>query len=1127
MKKFTNTIGIYHSWRQLLLKMKLTITILLIGFLSVSASSYSQNAKLDLSMKNNSIVELFREIEEQSDFYFFFQKEELNDLDKVSVNFKNAKVTDILDEVLDGTSLNYKIVDHYIIVHRNKDKVMNGVTAGMQQKSVTGVVTDEHGEPLPGATVLIKGTSNGTVTKFDGGYRINGVNAKTVLQFSFIGMETKEVIVGSQSVIDVTLSEDAIGIEEVVAVGYGGMKKRDLAGSIGSVKAEQIESKALSNVSEALAGRVAGVQISSNDGRPGGGMNVRIRGMNSINGSSSPLYVVDDIIGVDPSTIDPSEIKSVEILKDASSTAIYGSQGANGVIIITTNKFGKDVRNEINVDYSLGISEVYRTFDMLNGSEYYQMMDAINPWSKYYKNWAEKYKDVEGVNWQDEILELGQKNNVRVSASGNSGKTQYYISGGYNDEKGVVKYTGYDRLNLKMNGQHKFSDKIAVRSSFDFSKQHYYGDGVSGTYGVYLNALKYAPHDPYVDIKESEFGLDDEGKPIKTRINPIVHLQNVQNDRYQYSYRLNGELEYKALKWVKFIFRGAMSSGQSRNENFQSVKTVNGSFYNGTADLRTSKYEGYMNDNLVFLDPKLGENHRLSAMFGFTQQGSESSGFSVRSASFVNDVLGVWGLPSGEDIGNPRVDKSEWTLHSFIGRLSYTFKERLLVTTTFRADGSSKFGAGNKWGHFPSIALGYRLNEVKAIKDLKVFSNLKLRASYGINGSQGIPPYGSLGKYSYENYTFDNAKQTTGVRSSSLENPALKWEKTAQTDIGLEVGLMKGKLNLELDYYHKKTSDLLYKVSMPYTSGYDGFLDNIGELENEGFEFSLNSQNIKKKDFSWHTSFNISFNKNEVKKLNDESTYKIIDSPWDYTKNEFIIRVGDPIGQMYGYVWDGVYGLEDFNYDPLKESYSIKGNVPVYAGTIYPGSVKFKDMNGDGIVDDKDKIVIGESNPDFFGGVSNSFSYKGLKLNIHFTYQYGGNVFNMTRLQLEELGGGGNKLHSTKQYWRLDNQDTTMPAAGLQYQGPSRVVSSRYIEDASYLKLKTVSLAYTIPKKISKKMHMKHLEFSLSGVNLWTLTDYSGADPEASTSGGTMTKGIDNGTYPTARIAIFSVKAKF
>ena len=1127
MKKNRCMHGLGPCVLKMLRIMKLSVLMMLISVTGAFASEmYSQTTKLSLKVEAVSLEDFLIKIENMSEFRFFYTGK--IDVDKkVSGEFKNQIITDILDGIKEEAGINYEVMGRQVILSPNNAE--NAIKSIQQQKNITGMVTDETGEPLPGVNVYEKSNpQKGVITGGDGSYSITVSSADAVLVYSFIGMDTQEIIVGSKTVIDVEMTSGAIKLDEVVAIGYGQMKRRDLAGSIASVRAEDIDVNSQSSITDALAGRAAGVQITSNDGSPGGKFNIRIRGVNSINGSSDPLYVVDDIIGVDPSTIDPAEIKSIEVLKDASATAIYGSQGANGVIIMTTNNFGLKAHSEINASYTHGVSKVTRQYDMLNGGEYYKMGDLINPWSLYFGGWAEKYPDVEGVNWQDEIMQVGSRDDLRVSASGNSGKTQYYLSGGYNSEKGIVKETGYDRLNFKVNGQHTFSPKVTVRSSFDISNQHRYGDGVNGMYGIYLTALKASPHSAYGDVKDLPFGLDENGNPIKTSLNPLVHLENLDNDTYTNNYRLNAEVEYKPLAWMKFVIRGSKNDVYTKQELFEGANTINGSWLNGQARLSSSTGKGYSNDNLVFIDPKLGEKHKLSTMLGFTQQGYEYTSLNVSSSNFANDVLGVWGLPSGADQKIPRVDKYDWRLHSVIGRLSYGYNNRLNATVTFRGDGSSKFGEGNKWGWFPSAALAYRLSELDFIKNLNVFSNFKVRASYGVNGSQGIQPYGSLAKYALENYTFDNAQQSVGVYASALANPDLKWEKTAQTDLGVEIGLFNGRLNLEADYYIKKTSDLLYAMSMPLTSGYNSYITNIGEVENRGFEFSLIANVLKSGDFNWSTNFNIAFNKNKVLKLNGETAYKIIDSPWDYTQNEFLLQVGNPIGEMYGYVWEGLYQLDDFNYDPIKEAYTVKGNVPVHDGIIVPGGAKYKDINGDGVVNDGDRTVIGNGNPDFFGGFSNSFSYKGLKLDVLFTYSYGAEVFNMTRLELQQMGAaGGNKSRDVLDYWTVDNHDASFPAPGIDAMGPVRQVSTRYIEDASYLRLKTLSLSYSLPKSMLDNVFVKDLELAASATNLWTLTDYTGSNPEASTSGYPLTKGIEYGTYPTAKSVNLTMKLKF
>ena len=542
--------------------------------------------------------------------------------------------------------------------------------------------------------------------------------------------------------------------------------------------------------------------------------------------------------------------------------------------------------------------------------------------------------------------------------------------------------------------------------------------------------------------------------------------------------------------------------------------------------MKSQRDDKLINDNLLYYDPKLGKGNKLNAMVGFTQQQYIQTNLTNSSSGFTNEVLGVYGLPSGSDHSLPILTKEKSTLNSLIGRVNYSYKDKYLFTSTYRADESSKFGAGNKWAYFPSASLAWRAGEEQFIKKIAAISNLKTRVSYGYNGSQGIKPYTSLSRYGAANYTLDNAL-TIGIAPSSLPNEKLKWETTKQLDVGLELGLFNNRVSATFDYYHKKTTDLLLNVSIPATTGFSEFLMNFGSVENKGVELAVNIIPIRKNDFEWNIDFNISRNQNKVIKLSGDNTYKLLDAPWDgRIVNEYILKEGEPIGSMYGYVFDGLYQLDDFIYNVQEGPYELKGNVPKLAGkTAYgPGHVKYKDINGDGVVDTNDRTIIGNSNPELYGGFGNTLKYKNITLNMFFTFQYNADVINANKVYLEYLAGAENNMATVLDYWTLENQNTNMPTPGIDAAGPW-MMSDRYIEDASFLRLKTISMSYKFPSKLIKWSKLKSLSVELAAKNLLTFTNYSGSDPEVTATGSTVTKGVDFANYPVPRTYVISIKA--
>lgn len=1011
----------------------------------------------------------------------------------------------------------------------NQEKINENQSQNEKNITITGQVTDQKGLPIPGVNIYEEtNPSNGVISDMNGNYSIRVKSKKSIITYSFIGHQIQKIQVLEKTIINLTLVEEYINLDEVVAIGYGVTTKRDLTGSVASLKADNIENTVINNVAEALSGKLAGVQVSTPDGAPGGGVNIQIRGINSINGSSEPLYVVDNFIGVDPSSIDPSEITNIEVLKDASASAIYGSLGANGVIIITTSNLSKKTKSAINFSATYGINQVIKKFDVLDGGEYYQMLKLKVPDYELFNEWAEKYKNEKGINWQDEALRKACYQTYNFSANGTSGDTKYYTSFSYTNQDGVLINTGYKKFTATMRGENQFNKIIKLKTGFNYSNEKQSGLTQSGRYGAYYSLLYQRPHFGDQDLKNTDIFYEPDGTPIDGGINPIKNLQNVNRNNLKQTFRGDIEVSFRILPSLSFVTKLANSWIFEDLDEFKGLSTIDGSFKKGIATLGKTKTTRLINDNLLNFEPKISVDHKVKAMVGFSQQELNQEYIKNQSSGFENEVLGPWGLPNGNDTKLPDVDKSKWALNSFIGRINYSYKDKYLLTTTFRADGSSKFGSGNKWGYFPSLSFGWRIGEEKIVKQIKSISNLKLRTSYGLNGNQGIPCYASLSRYSSANYTLDNGL-TIGIAPSSIPNEKLKWEKTKQLDIGLELGLFNNRISTTFDYYHKKTEDLLLNVSIPATTGFDEMLMNFGSLKNEGIELAVNLIAIRKKDFQWDINFNISKNKNKIVKLSDENSYKLLDPTWDdRIQDEFILKEGYPIGSMYGYVFDGLYQLNDFLYDNQEGPYELKGNIPQMAGktTYNPGDVKYKDINGDGVVNASDRTIIGNSTPELFGGFGSSFTYKNFTLNAFFTWQYNADILNGNRLYMERLAGRNNNFKSVLDYWTLDNQNTNIPAPGIEAAGPW-VMSNRYIEDASFVRLKTLSLKYNLPKKLLKTGKFKSLSVEFAAKNLLTFTGYDGTDPEATAVGNILSKGIDFGTYPMPRTYVMSLKASF
>lgn len=1037
-------------------------------------------------------------------------------------------------------------------------------------RTISGRVSDASNVPLAGVAIKAKAFNVSTMTNDKGLYTISiKTNSPVELEFSYMGFETRVVTIQPKTALfNMVLNESINQLDDVVVIGYGEVKRRDLTGSVGSVDMADITKAPVVSFEDALAGRVAGVQVGSADGQPGGGSNIIIRGGNSITQSNAPLYVIDGfpMETPDANSINPEEIESIEVLKDASATAIYGARGANGVIMITT-KQGKVGAPVVSYNNWVALQSPINDIPVMSAYEFVKYQKELNPTianSIYFSDGKteDSYKNVQGIDWYDLLIQKAVMNNHNLSVRGGTATTKYSLSGSFLNQDGIVINSGFRRYQGRFQIDQKLGKKVNIGINTNYSNTlrrgqiaNITGDdltsassGNSSTYLMY-GAWGFRPVSGRSD--ESEFISDpfDDAVTSDTdlRVNPVLNINNTLNNNYGKSLSTNAYLKYSFLNYFKLDIRGGLYENDSRLDRFNNSKTaagnpltLYGSTYGINGSIQNSTTTRLLNENLLTYQRIYNKTHKVNVLGGFTMQRNSSSIDGYTSIKLPNESLGMGGLRQGTVLDKLSA-MSYSTMVSFLGRMEYGFKSKYLLTVSFRRDGSSKFSPENRWGNFPSAAIAWNLGEEDFIKNLNVLSSTKLRASYGITGNNRVSDFAYLSVLQQEvgansantrsGYYFGN-EYLQGTVPTVVGNENLKWERTANLDIGLDIGLLKERIRFTADYYHKKTSDLLLNASLASSTGYLNAFRNIGIVENKGLEFTLNTVNIKNRKFEWTSNFNIAFNQNKIVELNgDEPSLLTRVTTWNSNFNNAIPYIAIPgreVSLFYGYVFDGLYQLSDFNQLP-NGSYELKGDVPnngLVAANIKPGYIKYKDLNGDGKVDANDQTIIGNPVPIHIGGFSNNFRYANFDLNVFLQWSYGNDVLNANRIIFEGAEGRQylNMFKTYEDRWSLDNQNTLLPVAGGY--GPN-VFSDRTIEDGSFLRLKTVSLGYSLPVDLLKKWAIRTIRLSVSAQNLVTWTKYSGFDPEVSVRHSALTPGFDWSSYPRARIISAGLNVTF
>lgn len=1028
---------------------------------------------------------------------------------------------------------------------------------GQNTISVVGTVTDEKGESLPGVSVLVKGISKGTITDVNGKFAISLSGSANVLVFSYIGYESKEMKATAGKPMLITLKEDSKSLNEVMVIGYQDVRKKDLTGSVAKANITDMLKAPVSSFDQALGGRVAGVNVSSSEGTPGGTMNIVIRGNNSISQSNSPLYVIDGFPVEDPTVgaaINPNDIESIDVLKDASSTAIYGARGANGVIIITTKK-GVAGAPKVTYDGSYGVQRVIHKIPMMDAYEFVRLQNEIDPVATtaatgYLGTYNGKtytlddYRNIKQFNWQDMILRDAPQQNHSISLTGGTSDVRYTASLSYYSQDGVVIKSNYNRVQGRL-GVTIRQNKLSINLSTNYSQNTSTGSSPSqtqssGMTNLFYSVWGYRPVTaPGVDINSLvDNGVDPDINVLNDyRFNPVLSLNNEYRKRIATNNQFNGYVEYEFTKGLKLKVSGGYTVTGGRSETFNNSKTRYGSASSNdhvNATLATAETKTWLNENILTYQKVIDKVHSFNAMAGMTMQASESNAYSMKTNNIPNESLGMAGMSQGT--AQPVTSAiANWSMLSYLGRINYNYKSKYYFTASYRADASSKFPIANRWGYFPSTSLAWNFMEEGFMKPISsIVKSGKLRLSWGQTGNNRVGEYDYYaqlfmpqsgggtylqpGDYTSGVYGFNNSITNFGTIPGNLPNSSLKWETTAQTNAGIDLSFLGDRINFTFDWYNKNTSDLLFYSALPPSSGFGGAYKNIGAVRNEGVEFTLNTVNIKTKSFSWTSNFNISFNKNTVLSMSENQLSLPNNGYFDqnYTASNYIAKIGYPIGMMYGYIYEGTYKVSDFDYNG--STYTLKTGIPRYTSeaATQPGYPKYADLNHDGVIDSNDQTMIGRGAPIHTGGFTNNFEYAGFDLSVFFQWSYGANILNANRLMFE----GFNKKKDVNQFasyanrWTFDNQDSDIPV--VSNSTSNSLFSSRVIEDGSYLRLKTVSLGYNIPNKLLKRLGIAKIHVYVSGQNLFTLTKYSGYDPEVSIRNTALTPNLDFSSYPRA-----------
>ncbi|MFV8465057.1 TonB-dependent receptor [Flavobacterium sp. LB1P62] len=1081
------------------LKMKLTTILLLVSLLKIQASTYSQNTKLTLNVKDASVGQIFNKIETISEFRFLYESDKI-DLDrKITLNVEKKNISEVLQMLFKGTDVEYKTIDRQILLTKKKNalstntKAIVAIVKDEQALEVRGIVSDKNNVPLPGVNVFVKGNTAGTQTDFDGKYSIKVGDSNGVLVFSYIGFISQEISIKNRATLNVTLLEDVATLNEVVLIGYGTVKRKDLTGAVSSIKSEKIAEIPTNNALEILQGRISGMDMTKSDGQAGSGLSFTLRGNRSLSASNAPLILVDGIPYGSAEGINPSDIASIDVLKDASSTAIYGTRGANGVILITT-KSGKAGKTKVSFNTYYGQQDNAGLANIQTGDQYikfkreaFRTRGITNDAVIFNPAELEAINKKQYVDWMREIINTGSVKNYELNANGGNVKTTFSMSLGLYDEEGLFKNDNLRRYNLSVGGSHKISDNIKIGSKFFFTNQD--------------NNRRYDPLNQANKINPFGDPYDDNGNIIlypvagqSFNISPLVdEIPGGYVNNYTASRIFNSSyLEWKIIDNLRFKSSAGLDFQNSRRGYYYGSNTITRTGKDSQSGIENSSQKNYTWENILTYSKNLG-NHDFDMLLGnsvISNKTETSEAYGFKQAS---ETTTFYDLGSNTNLLTMNSDLIESSLSSYFGRVNYKFRGRYLLTASLRADGSSVLADGHKWGYFPSAALGWRISDESFMKKNTAVSNLMFRTSYGISGNSAISPYQTLGGLGKVTYSFGETA-AFGYYPKDIQNPDLSWETTATTNFGLDFGLFENRISGTLNYYISKTSDLLLQRVLPQTSGFSSVFENIGKTENKGLEIELNTANIVNKTaggFQWSSGFNFSQNKEKIVALSSGSD-RDLGNGW---------IVGQPTQIYYDYQKVGIWQLGE-------ETQAAQfGQIP--------GDIKVKDQNNDGkITATDDRVVVGTPRPDFNFGLSNEFSYKNFKLSVFLLGRKGQTIRN-------EASGNykidGRENGPVVDYWTPENPTNSHPRPDINKNQNSTYMSTLYYADGSFVKIKNITFDYTLKGSKIEKLKIENIRFYSSLLNYFTFSKLKPYDPER---GGSI-------SFPMTKQLIFGMNVNF
>jgi TonB-linked SusC/RagA family outer membrane protein len=1143
-KKCMNAFLHSRKLKKLLLTMKLTILLLFIGLMQVSATGYSQATKFNIKVENKKIVEVLKEIEETSNFRFFYIREQVDVERVVSVNVNNETVEQILDEIFNDKGIAYRVMEDNLILLSPKEISTDNVKDSQQNK-VSGKVTDEDGQPLPGVAIRIKGTSIGTVSDINGNFSITDVPEDAVLQLSFVGMKTQEVEVNNQTTMNITMVVDSIGLDEIITVGYSTVKKRDLTGSISSIGSKELAKTGSATIAQAIQGQTSGVLISPKSGSPGAALSVRIRGVGGIN-NSEPLYVVDGIYGGSLQGINPDEIKSIEILKDASSSAIYGARGANGVVLITTKR-GKGGNMKVTYNGSVGFQNMVNVgnINLLNAREYAEVMNTMcrndgkpepfggdpNMPAEYFPAPSELGK---GTDWVDVMFRSNSPiHDHLLSFSGGSEKHTAYVAVSYLDQEGTVIRSGMTKYNFRVNTDHKVKKWLKVGNSTSFGQKKITGDDHSNNhidhkYGQFYEIMMTPSTIPVFNEDGTLAGPPDPFYgPART-----PYAKVVSSNPFTKSFYISNSIyaDFQIFKYLNFHtnFNNNYSSSVSYNH-------INDIYEEGIVsghDVKVSASNTYSTgwtwSNVLKFNKQFGV-HNISALAGYEKRSSMWNSIYGKSR-YLDPSYQVISSGAAENSSFTQY-RGEETMVSYFASASYNFKEKYYFTGNIRHDGSSRFGENNRFGTFPSFSVAWRLSNERFFPENDILTDIKLRGSWGQVGNDKIGNYRYIAPLANVFYSFSgqNGDFESGLVTKTLANTNLKWETSTQTNFGVDLMMFKSKLRLTADYFVTDVSDMLLGKTIPVTSGiasltwgrYVSVITNAGALTNKGFEFEAGYNN---------TIGNVSYNIHANITTYDNEVTDIGSNEYLSGTNSYAVRnrtyVGGGLGDFYGYVCDGIFQTQG----EIDAANAIDGDPssPYQIAETVPGDFKFRDLDGDGVITDKDRQIIGSPIPNFTYGFGFDLGYKRLKFSTLFYGSSGNEVYNALRSEMEQQGRSMNKANTVLNAWHGEGTSNTIPIRRVQDLNSNMRTSTAYLEDGSFLRLQNIVLSYDLPVSFAK------IQVYVSGDNLITFTKYQGFNPDISINqsgdygeGSRLDSGIDDGYYPNSSIYRFGVNITF